>query len=89
MATIDNGTSCGFSAANSSYPGTDPGLGALADNGGPTQTMRLLPGSPALDKYGCVGSGGYDQRGIQRPQGPKFDIGAFELEDKIFANGCE
>ena len=26
---------------------TDPGLGTLANNGGPTQTMALLPGSPA------------------------------------------
>ena len=27
----------------------DPGLGALANNGGPTQTIALLPGSPAID----------------------------------------
>ena len=28
----------------------NPGLGQLADNGGPTQTIALLPGSPAIDK---------------------------------------
>src|SRR5205814_5288613 len=28
---------------------TDPLLGALASNGGPTQTHLLLPGSPAID----------------------------------------
>ena len=28
---------------------TSPGLGTLASNGGPTQTMALLPGSPAID----------------------------------------
>ncbi len=28
----------------------NPGLGPLADNGGPTQTIALLPGSPAIDK---------------------------------------
>ncbi|HSD45035.1 MAG TPA: choice-of-anchor Q domain-containing protein [Pyrinomonadaceae bacterium] len=28
---------------------SNPGLGALADNGGPTKTHRLLPGSPAID----------------------------------------
>ena len=27
----------------------DPGLGTLADNGGPTQTIALLAGSPAID----------------------------------------
>ncbi len=28
----------------------NPGLGTLANNGGPTQTIALLPGSPAIDK---------------------------------------
>jgi hypothetical protein len=27
----------------------DPQLGPLADNGGPTRTLALLPGSPAID----------------------------------------
>src|ERR1035437_6455149 len=51
------GTACGpmpntLIASNSPAGGdsfTDPKLGPLADNGGPTLTMALLPGSPAID----------------------------------------
>ena len=79
---IDTGTSCGFSTANHSKPGTNPQLGALASNGGPTQTMALPSGSPAVNAVptsvaGCSGS--TDQRGITRPQGTACDIGAYEL----------
>jgi CSLREA domain-containing protein len=61
--------------------GVDPLLGALADNGGLTQTHALLAGSPAVD----AGSPDCpppttDQRGVARPQGAACDIGAFELE---------
>jgi CSLREA domain-containing protein len=64
----------------------DPNLGALADNGGPTQTMALLAGSPAVDggdNAVCAAApvNNLDQRGIVRPQGPRCDIGAFELGD--------
>ncbi|MDT9313681.1 choice-of-anchor Q domain-containing protein, partial [Limnospira sp. Paracas R14] len=58
----------------------DPRLGPLADNGGPTQTLALLPDSPALfaaDAFAVLAS---DQRGIVRPQGVAPDIGAFETE---------
>jgi CSLREA domain-containing protein len=60
---------------------TNPQLGPLADNGGPTQTMALLPGSPAIDHGGTAANGcpPTDQRGISRPQGPACDIGAFEV----------
>jgi len=39
----------------------------LQDNGGPTDTEALLPGSPAIDAYGfqCLG---YDQRDVRTPQ---------------------
>ncbi|HEY0073532.1 MAG TPA: choice-of-anchor Q domain-containing protein [Abditibacteriaceae bacterium] len=47
---------------------TDPLLGPLADNGGPTQTHALLPGSPAIDTGSVVR--GADQRGRLRP----FDV---------------
>ena len=69
--------------------GKDPKLGPLADNGGPTQTMALLAGSPAIDAGNPAkpGSGNgaceaTDQRG--RPRGVNgagkavCDIGAFE-----------
>jgi len=68
-----------------------PGLGALAGNGGPTQTMALLSGSPAIN----AGSDAlipvdtpYDQRGAGYPRivDGTVDIGAFELHDWIFAN---
>jgi hypothetical protein len=54
-------------------------LGPLADNGGPTPTHALVPGSPAIDAApvgpDCPSE---DQRGIARPQGAACDIGAFE-----------
>jgi predicted outer membrane repeat protein len=79
---IDSGTSCRFAAAHGSMSDTDPDLGPLADNGGPTQTMALAADSPAVNAVpvtvpGC--SGGTDQRGVSRPQGPACDIGAYEL----------
>ena len=54
----------------------DPMLGPLADNGGPTQTSALLPGSPAIDA-GYPIAPGTDQRSYDRTNAP--DIGAFEL----------
>ena len=53
-------------------------VGPLAANGGPTQTMALLPGSPAIDAGVAVSGVTTDQRGITRPQGSSPDIGAFE-----------
>ncbi|HEU4744384.1 MAG TPA: choice-of-anchor Q domain-containing protein, partial [Anaerolineales bacterium] len=62
---------------------TDYGLAELADNGGITQTMALLPGSPLIDAGDdsiCASSGvnNLDQRGVARPQGSQCDIGAYE-----------
>jgi len=68
--------SASFSAATSQNQ-ADPMLGPLADNGGPTQTMALLPGSPAIDGIPS-GFPPTDQRGVLRPQGRLADIGAFE-----------
>ena len=58
----------------------------LADNGGPTYTVALLPGSPAIDAVplaACTDHQGnsiiIDQRGVPRPQGAACDIGAFEF----------
>jgi len=63
--------------------GVDPRLGPLQDNGGPTWTHALLPGSPAIDAGDATGAPGEDQRGVTRPQGPNVDIGAFELQYPI------
>ncbi len=56
----------------------EPKLGPLADNGGPTLTMALLPGSPAIDAGNTSLAPATDQRGFPRPAGPAADIGAFE-----------
>jgi hypothetical protein len=69
--------SCAFTAIGSMND-TDPKLGPLADNGGPTLTMALLPGSPAIDAGSAVGAPATDQRGVPRPQDAGVDIGAFE-----------
>jgi hypothetical protein len=54
-------------------------LGPLDTNGGPTQTHRLLPGSPAINDGTSVGCPGTDQRGVSRPRGPACEVGAFEF----------
>jgi hypothetical protein len=56
----------------------DPMLGSLADNGGPTLTMALLDGSPAIDAGDSTGAPLVDQRGLPRDEPP--DIGAFEVQ---------
>jgi len=57
---------------------TNPLLGPLADNGGPTQTLALLPGSPAIDAGVSLSYVTTDQRGVARPRGKAADLGAFE-----------
>ncbi|HET7062706.1 MAG TPA: choice-of-anchor Q domain-containing protein [Rudaea sp.] len=65
----------------------DPKLGPLANNGGPTQTLVLLPGSPAIDHGNVVRPVTFDQRFFERVVGPGPDIGAFEFVDSIFVDG--
>lgn len=74
---LDSGASCGFGL--SSLSNASAALGALADNGGPTQTMMPGAGSAAIDAIDCMNAPGTDQRGMPRPQGTKCDIGAVEL----------
>jgi hypothetical protein len=61
----------------------DPNLGSLADNGGPTQTIALITGSPAIDAgdtatCSAAPVNNLDQRGVTRPQGAQCDVGAYE-----------
>lgn len=78
--------------------GVDPKLGPLQNNGGPTQTMSLLTGSPAIDKGTSVGLTGplsMDQRGTGFPRtvdlqsianaagGNGTDIGALEIQPTV------
>ena len=67
---------------------TDPMLGLLQNNGGPTETHALLPGSPAIDhvdEWVCPPPG-TDQRGVGRPidgdgdSVDRCDSGAYEFE---------
>jgi hypothetical protein len=82
-------SSCGFTntAQGDRQNAGDPGLGALATNGGPTQTRLPQSGSPLIDAIptaSCQADGASaittDQRGVTRPQGPGCDIGAVEVE---------
>jgi hypothetical protein len=69
---------------------TDPKLGQLGNYGGPTQTMPLLSGSPAIDAgnpSGCTDGNGHllktDQRGRPRPDKEDSggcDMGAYERQ---------
>lgn len=71
----------------------DPLLDVLGDNGGPTFTMALMPGSPAIDTGNNVAQLANDQRGagFARVVGAGADIGAFEVQgsDVIFADGFD
>jgi hypothetical protein len=88
------GTSAGYIPSDLAN-GTVPNLANLAFNGGPTNTLRPLAGSPAINAITGAGCSGValDQRGYQRPAS-NCDIGAFEVEGvmlpaNIFANGFE
>jgi len=83
---IDSDNTCNLILLGD-QPTTDPLLGSLQDNGGPTLTHELLAGSPARDGV----ADGYctvttDQRGAPRPVDgdengtPLCDIGSFEAD---------
>jgi hypothetical protein len=88
------GASCFLPPSHATDLTTNPLLaGALANNGGPTQTLALQPSSPVIDQ-GSSSIGGpdptHDQRGLTRPVdfsgvanaagGNGADIGAFEVQ---------
>jgi beta-glucanase (GH16 family) len=76
---VNTDASCSLIASDQDVGAGGALVGALTDNGGPTQTHALSGGSPAVDS--AVGScPAIDQRGVARPQGAGCDAGAFELE---------
>ncbi|MDQ3729583.1 MAG: CSLREA domain-containing protein [Actinomycetota bacterium] len=81
VATYDD-PDCGFLDSDLTGVG-NPGLepGAPFPHGGRTWTIPITKSSPAKDlvpKRKCRSAGGTDQRGFERPAGPRCDAGAFE-----------
>ncbi len=81
------GDTCNFTDPTDVINGADPGLGALAANGGPTQTQLPATGSPLIDKIPAASPCGgvdvvVDQRGLPRPvtAGQYCDIGSVEVQ---------
>jgi len=75
----------GTATAPTDFPGTgdvtgvtNPQLGALQNNGGPTQTRLPAAGSPAIDTGPASSSFTTDQRGFVRLAGANVDKGAVE-----------
>jgi len=90
---IDDGHSCLTVPAVGDHKDTPAGLQALADNGGPTRTMALAPGSAALGGVGggCVQINGstpltHDQRGL--PSASPCDIGAWQHQPVAITAGA-
>jgi hypothetical protein len=92
---IESGTSCGFTGTGDlqNVSSASLALGALANNGGPTQTRALGLASVAVDRIpvgaleanGCGVTVTTDQRGFPRANGataggPRCDVGAFEVQ---------
>src|SRR5438874_10331155 len=71
-------------AATITVTNTDPLLGPLQDNGGPTLTHALLPGSPAINAGdpNFTPPPLYDQRGpgFDRIVSGRIDKGSFEVQ---------
>ncbi|MGH9774550.1 MAG: choice-of-anchor Q domain-containing protein [Candidatus Acidiferrales bacterium] len=74
---LDDDGTCGVTTVATSSLMLDPS--GLQNNGGPTQTLAILPGSVAIDAAVDANCPVTDQRGVARPQGPHCDVGAYEL----------
>jgi hypothetical protein len=90
---IEDTNSCSFDQA-SDKPSTNPMLDTLGGNGGPTETIGLLTGSPAIEAGSSSPGETTDQRGLLRPSddlsvatapgSDGSDIGAFEVQGQPF-----
>lgn len=77
---VDGGNNLQFPAGEClSGSNADPLLGVFGEHGGETETLPLLPGSPAIDAGNPATCPPVDQRGMPR-QGAACDIGAFEFD---------
>jgi hypothetical protein len=71
------------SGSTNNLVGGVPLLAPLGDYGGPTPTMALLPGSPAIGGGTANGAPATDQRG--QPRSGRIDIGAFQSQGFVLA----
>jgi hypothetical protein len=75
----------GYLNATGDQINTNPLLGPLQDNGGPTFTHALLPGSPAINTGDSSFTPPplYDQRGpgFNRVRNGRLDVGSFEVQE--------
>jgi len=83
FSLIRNLTGTTITGGNNLPAGTDPLLGSLANNGGPTATLALRPGSPAINTGSNPAGLTSDQRGSPRVFGAAADIGAFESPQAV------
>ncbi len=76
---LESANTCGFDQSTDLFD-TNPQIGALANNGGPTKTRALAKTSPAVDSADNAACPSTDQRGVARPQpaGGTCDRGAYE-----------
>jgi CSLREA domain-containing protein len=77
---IGDDSDCPGFDATGDFVNSNPKLGRLKNNGGPTQTVALKKGSPAINKADKQAAPKKDQRGVKR--GKKRDIGAYERVKK-------
>src|SRR5882757_8381368 len=84
---LSNDSCGGFLTGPGDLTNIEPMLGPLQDNGGPTLTHALLPGSPAIDAGdpSFTPPPFYDQRGpgFNRVANGRVDIGSFEAQGPI------
>jgi predicted outer membrane repeat protein len=79
---MEDSDTCGFTSTGDQIV-SNPLIGPLADNGGPTWTHALLKGSPAINAGTNEGCPATDQRGVIRPRLGACDIGAYEFEGSL------
>ncbi len=80
QSNLSNDNSCNFGAGRDNV---DLKLGPLANNGGQTKTHLPQTGSPAIDNGSYINIPTIDQRGVARPLGAGYDVGAVEVQPSV------